>query len=312
MRIALNRLLAGLLVWAGQAFAQAEVVPLGVTQPVPGVFVHQGQVADWLPVNGGDVANLGFIVGSRCVAVIDTGGTPAVGRGLLAAVARATAVPVCYVINTHAHPDHLLGNAAFPGENAGMPRFVANGRLAAALAARERHLRNALQRDFGLTLGPAEIVYPTLTVDRSLEIDLGGRLLRLDAWPTAHTDNDLTVYDVATRTLFLSDLLFVDHLPVLDGSLRGWLAVLADLRRLDVALAIPGHGAPSTAWPAVLDAQTNYLGRLLSETRKALKAGATIQQAVDEVGRDAAAPWQLIGRFHRRNVTAAYAELEWE
>jgi len=290
--------------------ATPAVQPLAVTQVAPGVYVHEGLLEDWLPANRGDVANLGFVVGNRCVAVIDTGGTPAVGEALRAAVAQATPLPVCYVINTHAHPDHLLGNAAFRVPAA---TFVANAKLSAALGAREPYYRNALKRDFALELPPGAVVYPGQGVARQLELDLGGRVLQLDAWPTAHTDNDLTVYDRQTRTLFLSDLLFVRHMPVLDGSLRGWLAVLKDLARFDVAVAVPGHGPVSTQWPGVLADEQRYLGSLLEETRAAIRQGQTITQAVDRVGADAeAGRWLLAERFHRRNATAAYAELEWE
>jgi quinoprotein relay system zinc metallohydrolase 2 len=309
MNAGLAAFLLTLLCWGGYAGAAG---PLAVVEVAPGVFVHQGLVEDWEPGNGGDVANLGFVVGQRCVAVIDSGGTPAVGEALRAAVARSTPLPVCYVINTHAHPDHLLGNIAFAGAAETAPRFVGHARLPAALRAREPYLRNALQRDFGLPLAADAIVYPTLLVERRLELDLGGRTLQLDAWPTAHTDNDLSVLDTRTRTLFLGDLLFVEHLPVLDGSLRGWLKVLAELRRFDVALAVPGHGAPSPHWPAALDAEERYLDSLLTQTRAALRSQSSIQQAVDQIGRDALPGWRLADRFHRRNVTAAFAELEWE
>ena len=284
--------------------------PLAVDQLAAGVFVHRGLLEEWQPRNAGDVANLGFVVGSRCVAVIDTGGTPQIGQRLLAAVRRATPLPVCFVINTHAHPDHVLGNVAFaalPGEPV---RFVGSARLSASLAARERHTLNSLQRDFGLRLPREAIVHPTLMVERQLDIDLGDRQLRLDAWPTAHTDHDLTVYDRKTRTLFLGDLLFAGHLPVLDGNLRGWLQVMESLKALDVAQAVPGHGAVGTEWPAALLPQWTYLNGLLTDTRAALRAKMTIQKAVDTI--TAPAGWQLANSFQRRNVTAAYAELEWE
>jgi glyoxylase-like metal-dependent hydrolase (beta-lactamase superfamily II) len=145
-----------------------------------------------------------------------------------------------------------------------------------------------------------------------LDIDLGDRVLRLQAWPTAHTDNDLTVDDRRTSTLFASDLLFAQHLPVLDGSLRGWLSVMAELKRLDVATVIPGHGAVSDDWPAVMDAQAGYLEGLLRDTRAAIRSRLTMQQAIESVGVPPASHWLLTDRFHRRNVTAAYAELEWE
>src|SRR5262245_53963578 len=106
---------------AGAAFAWPHAVAgsppglpgLSLENPVPGVYVHYGEQTEMTPANFGDVANFGFVVGARCVAVIDTGGTFAVGRALRQAIRRVSAVPVCYVINTHVHPDHVFGNAAF-------------------------------------------------------------------------------------------------------------------------------------------------------------------------------------------------------
>ena len=309
-----SALVSALLGWTACAAAQTTpaIAPLAITQVQPGVFVHFGALEDWTPAHGGDVANLGFVVGSRCVAVVDSGGTPGVGQALRAAIERTTPLPVCYVINTHAHPDHVLGNSAFTNAAPPAPQFVASAAFARALAAREPYYLNALQRDFGIPASALTIVYPTLVVTRSLDLDLGDRILSLRAWPTAHTDNDLTVLDLRTRTLFASDLLFVQHLPVLDGSLRGWIAVMAELKRLDVATVVPGHGPASNDWPAALDGQAAYLGGLLRETRAAIKSQWTIQQAIERIGIPPGAPWVLTDRFHRRNVTAAFAELEWE
>lgn len=302
------------LAWASMASAQSTPPSLPVHEWAPGVFVHSGIVEDWAPSNGGDVANLAFVVGARCVAVIDSGGTPEVGRRWRSAVAAISPLPVCYVINTHAHPDHVLGNNAFQTDGVASPQFVAHARMPAALASRERYYLNALQRDFGIGMTHADVVYPTLTIaaGETLELDLGQRVLELTAWPTAHTDHDLTVLDRKTRTLFLGDLLFVTHLPVIDGSLRGWLAAMDRLAQMPVALAVPGHGAVGRDWPSMLRPQQHYLGALLAETRAAIRAHATMQDAVKVVGRDAAQGWALVDHFHERNVTTAFAELEWE
>jgi glyoxylase-like metal-dependent hydrolase (beta-lactamase superfamily II) len=153
-------------------------------------------------------------------------------------------------------------------------------------------------------------VLPTRTVEESASLDLGARVLTLRSWPTAHTDADLTVFDEATRTLWLGDLAFAGHVPVVDGNLRGFLAAVAKLRTMAAEVAVPGHGR-AARWPAVLDAEEAYLLRLQADVRAAIKSGRTLAQAVASVRGDRAA-WLLYDDFHKRNVSAAYAELEWE
>lgn len=81
---------------------------------------------------------------------------------------------------------------------------------------------------------------------------------------------------------------------------------------MDVATVVPGHGPVSHDWPAVLDTERGYLQGVLRDTRAAIAQGLTLQQAVDHIVAPAGANWLLVDRFQRRNVTAAYAELEWE
>jgi quinoprotein relay system zinc metallohydrolase 2 len=223
------------------------------------------------------------------------------------AIRRVATVPVCYVINTHVHPDHVFGNAAFVDDH---PEFVGHARLADAMRWRGPNYLNALRRDLGDVAQESAIVMPTRSVATTEELDLGGRVLSLRAWPTAHTDTDLTVFDQASRTLWLGDLAFVGHVPVLDGNLRGFLAALAETKKIPANLAIPGHGR-ALAWPEAIAPEERYLNDLLTDVRAAIKAKRTLAEALATVGgrRD---QWLLFDQFHRRNVTAAYAELEWD
>jgi glyoxylase-like metal-dependent hydrolase (beta-lactamase superfamily II) len=155
------------------------------------------------------------------------------------------------------------------------------------------------------------IVPPTLLVDGTLNLDLGSRTLALRAWPAAHSDSDLTVLDEQTGTLFAGDLVFLEHIPVMDGSIRGWLKVIDELTRFSARRVVPGHGAVSD-WPAALADQRRYLERLASDVRALVAGGKPISIAADTAAASERPRWQLFDDYNARNATAAFSEIEWE
>jgi quinoprotein relay system zinc metallohydrolase 2 len=283
---------------------------LGLSEIAPGVFVHQGRYELQSPENRGDMANASFVIGNDAVAVIDTLGSARMGTELRNAIRAVTTKPIRYVINTHMHPDHVFGNAAFKQDK---PAFVANRKLARGLGSRaERYL--AINKQM---LGPdafagIEIVLPTVNVDDTLSLDLGGRSLVLESQPTAHTDNDLTITDTATATLFLGDLLFSVHVPTLDGSITGWLGLIEDLKQRKVARVVPGHGPNAMELPEAIEPEQRYLAAIASDVRRMIEEGRTIEEATKVAGFEERDAWKLFDQYHVRNVTAAFAELEWE
>jgi quinoprotein relay system zinc metallohydrolase 2 len=284
-------------------------VPLPVTEIAPGIFVHQGAHELATAANLGAIANVGFVVGDEAVAVIDSGGCAQGGARLRAAIREVSALPIRYVIASHVHPDHLFGHAAFTADR---PTFVGHHKLPAALAMRGAYYLDDLLDELGALAEGTAIVEPTLTVAEEASIELGGRKLRLVAHATAHTDNDLSVFDAATGTLWLADLLFMERLPVIDGSVLGWLELLGVVRRWPAERVVPGHGPASAPWPAAARAQIRYLERLCDDVRALIARGGTIEAAVAEVGAGERASWRLFDFYHARNVTAAFTELEWE
>ncbi|MGH7211618.1 MAG: quinoprotein relay system zinc metallohydrolase 2, partial [Acetobacteraceae bacterium] len=288
---------AALLATAARAAAPLAIAPVAIVPVAPGDYVHFGQVALTTPANRGDIANLGVVVGREAVAVIDTGGSVAVGRGLLAAVQHVTQKPIRYVINTHEHPDHVFGNAAFarPGVT-----FVGHANLPRSLAERGAFYLHSFASQLGAAaIAEVRIIPPTLLVTGQTTLDLGGRTLLLTAWsPPAHSDCDLTVLDRKTGTLFAGDLVFIHHVPVIDGSVAGFLSVLHRLRATPARRVVPGHGQAIGAWPQALDAERHYLHTLSDDAARLVADGTPMAQAVPRIAATARDGWALFDAYN--------------
>ncbi len=195
------------------------------------------------------------------------------------------------------------------------PVFVGHAALAGAMVRSRAFFLQHFAADLAASATAGGIIGPTrlVAIGHPLTIDLGGRRLRLRAWPTAHTDCDLTVLDERTETLWTGDLLFRGRVPALDGSVLGWLAAIEHLAQMkNVELAVPGHGPVARDLAAALVPERRYLKALVDGVRRDLEQGRSMQQAMQDVGAAERSRWALFDNVNPRNVERAYAELEWQ
>jgi len=289
----------------------ALATPLVMESLGNGVYVHHGVHEDMSEGYHADICNVSFIVGSKGIAVIDTGGSLKTGQALREAIRQVSNLPILYVINTHVHPDHIFGNAAFIQDKA---TFVGHEKLPDAMERRRENYLRINQQWLGDAFAGSEIVKPSMLVKTTANLDLGDRTLLLTAYQTAHTNTDLTVFDNKSATLWTGDLLFVERTPSIDGDIKGWLAVINELKTHEAEFAIPGHSSAlkDANWKKQLNDEERYLWTLLNDIRTSIKKGEVMERAMGTAAASERSYWQLFDIVNRRNVNNIYPGLEWE
>lgn len=239
----------------------------------PGVHVFEGASEHFTRANGGNILNTGFIETDAGAVVIDTGPARRYGEQMRAAIQRQTGKPIAQVLITHAHPDHFLGNQAFA--DVGIAALPATTRT---IQGAGEALAGNLYRLVGGWMEGTEALVPAQEA-RAGEMRIGGRKLRLIAL-SGHSDADLAVYDVQTRTLFAGDLVFFERAPTTpNADIAHWLAALDVLAKLDFQTLVPGHG-PVVQGSEPITQTRAYLSWLRANLQKAAAQGQDMNEAM--------------------------------
>ncbi|MDP8566458.1 quinoprotein relay system zinc metallohydrolase 2 [Methylophilus aquaticus] len=280
-----------------------------LSQVTEGIYVHHGQHLDIDEGYQGDICNLGVIIGKDGIAVIDSGGSKHTGEQLLQAIRKVSPLPIRYVINTHVHPDHTYGNAAFQTEH---PHYVGHEKLANTMLLRKEQYEKLNTRLLGEEGQASTTITPDMAVKQDITLELGGRSLLLQARSVAHTHTDLTVLDKQTDTLFAGDLLFAQRTPVVEGDIKGLIAVLESINQQKYALIVPGHGLENKDQTVIIGNELRYLNTLLTDIRISIQKGISMEKTMDSAASGERDKWVLFDIANRRNVNVVYPQLEWE
>lgn len=242
----------------------------------PGVHAFIGKTEDFDPVNGGNIVNTGVIEAADGLIVIDSGPSLRYGRQVRAAMGQR---PVALVINTHLHPDHMLGNLAYAD--------VAIGALPAtteAIASEGNAFAENLYRLSGDWMQGTEVKVPNRTLADG-ELRIAGRRLQLLAL-AGHSGADLAVYDPQSGVLFAGDLVFNGRAPTTPhADIPRWLAALDQLEALTrqpgFTVLLPGHGEPARDAAPIRQTRAWLLwlqGRIQAAARDGLDMNETMAQ----------------------------------
>ncbi|HWR71857.1 MAG TPA: MBL fold metallo-hydrolase [Nitrospirota bacterium] len=271
--------LAALIVAGVSAPACAE----GLTKIAEGVFSYVDAKNPTPLTSFG--ANAGIIVGTDGVVVVDTLTSAKEAKRFIRDIRSITGKPVKYVINTHHHLDHTLGNSEFAKRGAVI--IAQEACKTEALKDADTILTRAL--NYGFTkeaLAGTTVVLPSLTFTDRMTIDLGGRTVELISTGLSHTDGSAIVFVPDVKVLFAGDTLFTNYHPnVRDANIEGWIKALDRIAGMDAQKIIPGHGPVSTrqdiadmksylqvfdAKARELSARTNDADAVAAELKKAL------------------------------------------
>lgn len=268
-------------------------------------------------VSGNSVA----IVGSDAVLVVDSGHFQALTQRMIADIKSKTGKPVRYLVNTHWHDDHNVGNsvyaAAFPGLSIISTQFTHDAMnaynakvLQIEVAQYPKYLelvRKNLQtgkNSDGTPLTEVEKVFftnlidvitkftpqlkesrylgPNMAFTDQLNIDLGGREVKV-FWPgNANTAGDAVVYVPDQKLLITGDILVWPAPYATTSYIGSWVNVLDKLLAMDVSVIVPGHG-PVMHDKTYMKTVRQLLADLNAQVQQGIAQGLSLEQVKKKV-----------------------------
>jgi cyclase len=279
-----------------------------VTQLADGVYEIQHEP------NG----NTTVIIGERQVFVVDTCFLPSAAREDIAQIHQWTDKPVSFVLNTHFHNDHNLGNRAYMDEfpaltiiahvetKKEMDRFGPSsaGRQEKTIDTLREMLETGKTRDGQILsdddkaevkkalsrqipryeeIKEVKFQSATLTFEHDFSIDIGNREVQVKFLGRGNTPGDALVYLPKEKIVVAGDLVVYPIPYIYDGYPVEWIQTLENLAHLDADTIVPGHG------PVMHDKAYIYLLRDLMKSavdqmnEKLRQTSPAMNQTLDDV-----------------------------
>jgi glyoxylase-like metal-dependent hydrolase (beta-lactamase superfamily II) len=261
------------------------------------------------------VPNVGIIVGNKATLIVDTGLGPRNGQTILREAQKISRNAEMYLVATHFHPEHALGESAFPA-SAKVIRASAQQKDIDEFGldlANQFAKRSALTADLlkGVQFRKADILF-----DREHTLDLGGVRARIMWLGPTHTRGDTVVWIEGDRVLFTGDIVMNHAFLSFTSpyvSVKTWIADFDELEALEPVKPlkiVPSHGAMGDA--SLIGDERAVLKTIQARTAELKKQGKSADEAAQIVQRELQQKypgWTAPARIGAA-VKAAYAEAQ--
>lgn len=246
------------------------------------------EVADrvWVARHSWLDVNVTAVLGERGVMLVDTLGSVAAAEAMLTRLRGVTTAPLLAVVNTHAHWDHLLGNAAARGDSpeaALLAHEDAAAGMAAAVAEAVAHPERAHIDERHLAqVRDSPVVVPEDTFSSVRAVDLGDRYVEVVHCGRGHTDGDLVVRVPDADVVVAGDLVEESAPPSYGADCwpLEWPGTLETLGQMTTpaSVVVPGHGA--SVGQGFLQEQHHAVGVVAETVLGLAGSGASVTDAL--------------------------------
>jgi len=253
--------------------------------------------------NGGDIANTAFIITKNSVIVIDTGTTVDYANAMKKEISKLTKNPIKFVINTHHHPDHFLGNKAFKDAKI----YATEHTIEDIKLNGEKYVSNMVNLIGEAAYSTRAKVPNKLLTTKKLVLD-GYELdiLYLDG----HTKSDIAILDNKTKILYASDLVFNHRaLATPHANLKKWILALKELKKLDFKTLVPGHGKVTYS-KNVIDKDIRYLKFLDKTLKEAIENGLDTFEILEQEVPEDIKNYSMFKEEYERSIINLYKKYE--
>lgn len=266
------------------------------------------------PENQGFFSNPGFVITSKGVVVMDTGGTVQIGEMMIRQIKKITDKPVVAIFNSHIHGDHWFGNQAFVAEypevkiygHPNIMRDIKDGVGQFWLDFMHRYTANA---SAGTSITP-----PNLEVNGGDVIKVGDRSFKVHYFGKVHSDSDIAIEVVEDNVMYAGDMAMRRVANMADGSFVGSIKAMEEFEKMThIKTYIPGHGHHDDI--SLMTDQKTFYEIIYNTVEEYYDDGLTdfeIKPKIEEhpFMKDVASKWPSYNSTLGRFVSTAYQEFE--